>query len=435
MTKLIELVGDGDDLPHLDAVQELSDLGIGAGRGFERGGVQADGDLKLGSHLAVDLHGDLDRVVDQVGRVGLGERGPGEALGVAEAAPQLLGRVRGERGQHQHHRLRHRAGHAAVRVLRREVVVELGDAGDRGVEAQRLHAVAHGRDRAVQHPEGLLVGRVLGDVGLPGVLVEDGAPDALQQAEHADDGLRLPRAALLERAGEHLVEPQRVGAELLDEVVGRDHVLQALADLPELAVHLGVAVEELAAALLDLAGLHVEAARVGVGGCLDVALVHETAERLARAQVPEVEEHLVPERARRGGAARRAPHRRRRGRRRRCRPGTAGPSSSARPRGRRRRSRWWDRGSAARTSTSRPSSASCSARGGRSSDRRRGRGRPPPSRRLGPAAVRARRWCRRRRRCAASSRRPRAAAPAARGRAPRSGRSCSSNTIGNGSPQ
>ena len=81
--------------------------------------------------------------------------------------------------------------------------------------------------------------------------------------------------------GEHLVEPQRVGAELLDEVVGRDHVLEALADLPELAVHLGVAVEEAAAALVDLAGLHVEAAVVGVGGRLDVALVDQPAERLA----------------------------------------------------------------------------------------------------------------------------------------------------------
>ena len=38
------------------------------------------------------------------------------------------------------------------------------------------------------------------DVRLAGVLVEDGAPDALEQAEHADDGLGLPRAALLERA-------------------------------------------------------------------------------------------------------------------------------------------------------------------------------------------------------------------------------------------
>ena len=48
-------------------------------------------------------------------------------------------------------------------------------------------------------------------------------------------------------------------------------------------------------ALVDLAGLDVEAPRVGVGRCLDVALVHQPAEGLARAQVAEVEEHLVPE--------------------------------------------------------------------------------------------------------------------------------------------
>ena len=44
--------------------------------------------------------------------------------------------------------------HAAVVVLRGQVVVQLGDAGDRGVEPQRLHAVADRRDRAVQDAAG-----------------------------------------------------------------------------------------------------------------------------------------------------------------------------------------------------------------------------------------------------------------------------------------
>ena len=67
-----------------------------------------------------------------------------------------------------------------------------------------------------------------------GVLVDHVAPQPLQEAVHADDVGRVPRARRVERAGRHLVEAQRVGAVLVEDVVGGDHVLQALAHLAEL---------------------------------------------------------------------------------------------------------------------------------------------------------------------------------------------------------
>ena len=45
----------------------------------------------------------------------------------------------------------------------------------------------------------------------------------------------VPRPRRFERAHEHLVQAQRVGAVVAIDVVGRDRVLQALAHLPELA--------------------------------------------------------------------------------------------------------------------------------------------------------------------------------------------------------
>ena len=130
---------------------------------------------------------------------------------------------------------------------------------------------------------------------VPGLFVDDQTPQPLQEAVDSDDRARLPRSLLIERAGEHLVQPQRVGAVGRVVVVGRDAVLQALAHLPHLAPHLDVAEEVVAVALLDRERVDVHATRVLIGRGEDVALVVEAAVRLERRGVPEVEQHLVPE--------------------------------------------------------------------------------------------------------------------------------------------
>jgi hypothetical protein len=214
---------------------------------------------------------------------------------VAQSGPELLGHVRRQRGEHEHQRLDDLAGRAAVGEPGGQVVVELGDPGDGGVEPERLHAVAHRVDGAVQDPAGLVVGRGVAHPQGAGVLVDDVAPDPLQQAEDADHVTGVPGPALVERPGEHLVEPEGVGPVLGVHLVGRHRVLEALAHLAELPPDLLPAVEEAAVPLLHLGGLHVEAPLVGVRRGLDVALVEQAPERLRRADVAQVEEHLVPE--------------------------------------------------------------------------------------------------------------------------------------------
>ena len=149
--------------------------------------------------------------------------------------------------------------------------------------------------RSVSSLDGLVVGHPLGAAGL----VDDHAPNPLQEAVCADDVLGGPRPRRLQRAHRHLVDAQGVGAVLLADLVGRHRVLQALADLAELLGHLDLAVgrriAELPVALDDFGGGHVGAARVGVGERLDVALVDQPPVRLAGADVAEVVEHLVPE--------------------------------------------------------------------------------------------------------------------------------------------
>ena len=64
-----------------------------------------------------------------------------------------------------------------------------------------------------------------------GVGAGDEPPHAVQEPVHALDAARVPRLHLLERAHEHLVEPERVGAVPRDDLVGVDDVAAALAHL------------------------------------------------------------------------------------------------------------------------------------------------------------------------------------------------------------
>ena len=218
------------------ALQRRHHLLIGPGGGLQGGRVGVGGDRDDRAHLAVDLHRHLDPVLDQQRRVDLRELLPGQRLLVAQPGPQLLGGVRGQRRQHQRQRLGHRPRRAAVRVGLGDGVVQLGDPGDRGVEPQRLVALAHRGDGPVQQPVQLQRHLDVGHVRLAGLLVQHHPPDPLQQPVRPDDRLGVPRPGLVQRAGEHLEQPERVGAVGGHELVRGDHVLQALADLAELPV-------------------------------------------------------------------------------------------------------------------------------------------------------------------------------------------------------
>ena len=101
----------------------------------------------------------------------------------------------------------------------------------------------------------------------------------------AHDILGGPGPGRLQWTHRHLVHAQSVGAVGGADLVGRNGVLQAFADLAELLEHLDLAVGtgevEPPAALDDIGGRYVGAAGVGVCECLDVSLIHQAAVRLA----------------------------------------------------------------------------------------------------------------------------------------------------------
>ena len=94
--------------------------------------------------------------------------------------------------------------------------------------------------------------------------LEGDAPNARKESRDAFDALHLPWLHLLERPHEHFVKPQGIGAVLAHDIIG---------------------IHDIAARLRHFLPVLAE----------DEALVDEFLEWLGRADMAEVEQHLVPE--------------------------------------------------------------------------------------------------------------------------------------------
>ncbi len=239
-----------------------------------------------------------DGILSDVAFVSLRPIGVRQGFGVSEPVPQLLADVRGDRGKHQDQRLDRGTRNA---LEAGQMVVEHDELGDGRVRAHGLHLHGHVGDRVVQQFQRLRVELTIGDARLAGGLVDDVAPQALQETHGSDHVAGVPRAGFGQRAHAHLVQAEGIGTVVLVHVVRGDDVLQALAHLAELTVGVFAVPGEgrlavgVGGALHHFVGGHVLAAVVGVGVGLDHALVEQLVERFGGIHVAEVEQHLVPE--------------------------------------------------------------------------------------------------------------------------------------------
>src|SRR5687767_3540031 len=96
-----ELFRDVELLDERFAVDPGGYAGLRAGGREDRALVGVGGDGDLAAQLAVDLHGQLERRLDQLGRVDWRPGVAGERFGVPEPLPDLLGDVRRERREQQ----------------------------------------------------------------------------------------------------------------------------------------------------------------------------------------------------------------------------------------------------------------------------------------------------------------------------------------------
>ena len=207
--------------------------------------------------------------------------------------PQLFGEVRNERCDHAHHRVGNSSGGGAL-VLG-EFVVEFGDAGDRRIEAERVHVAADRVDGSVQRLVQGIRDIDVGDGDFARFFVDEVAPDALEQTQGTNDRLGFPRPVLVDGAHEHFVEAQGVRAVVAIHVIGSDGVLEALAHLAVLAGHRLTLEGVVIAGFNHVGCVYVDASVVFECVGLDVALVDEALERFHGTDNAQVVEHLVPE--------------------------------------------------------------------------------------------------------------------------------------------
>src|SRR5207237_9979194 len=107
--------------------------------------VGRDGDLV--AQLAVHLHRQLKRRFGKLGRVVGRPRATRQRFVIAQALPDLLGQVGGEGGKQEREGLRQRAGDL---FHPRQLVVELDQLRDGGVEAKGFDIFADLFDRALE---------------------------------------------------------------------------------------------------------------------------------------------------------------------------------------------------------------------------------------------------------------------------------------------
>src|SRR5690606_15538898 len=134
-----DFAGHIDDALDGFAVDVGRGVGVGAGGGHDGVLVGAGGNEEFGAAFAVDLHDDLLLGGDEAGGVVGGPGRGGGRAGAAEAGPELLGDVRGERGEQLEEREGVGAGDAPGFL---PGVHEDHHLGDGGVEAQAFDVVA-----------------------------------------------------------------------------------------------------------------------------------------------------------------------------------------------------------------------------------------------------------------------------------------------------
>ena len=184
-------------------------------------------DLQAGAKLAVDLHHQLHARLHECGLIIIRPLGFTEHAASTESRVEFFAQMRGEGVEHGQKLRELRLGND---LGIRERIGADHHLRDRGVEAELLDVFTDFLDGFVHHSLELFVGaflrlrRIL-NLGRNFTFIGYGhAPDPGQEAGHAFHTFHLPGLHLFERAHEHFIEAQRIGAVVLHDVVGVDDV-------------------------------------------------------------------------------------------------------------------------------------------------------------------------------------------------------------------
>ena len=260
------------------------------------GGVLVD--LDGATHFAKDLDGNLYDADLAFGGVVFWPVCERDAVRVSEDRPELFGEVRRVGREHEDERF---CGGFGDFVELGEMIDEDHHLRDRRIEAEIFDVFADFADGLVADHLGLGIARDVGDALVELVFFawgDEELPAFGEEAVDAGDAGCIPRLDLIERAHEHLIEAQRVGAEIAHDIVGVDDIAARFGHLFDLHGErfAGALVRDRAVAVfLDVVDVDISAVLILVGISEYHALVEELLERLFGVDKADVVEDFVPE--------------------------------------------------------------------------------------------------------------------------------------------
>ena len=252
---------------------------------------------------------------------------------MAQHFPKFFRLVGGQWGQQEDERFE---GLLRAHVLAGHEVREFHELRYGGVEAEGVEVVGHSGDGSGQRFGGFGIERNILNAWVKldgfGHVVHNQSPDSGQESRNAFHALHAPGFGGFERAHEHFVEAEAVGAVFLDDDVGIDHVSATFGHLVGAGIHFDGVVrgQHKAIALLNgllrfeldlgqihpLAGSHGEVAVLVLNGFIDTdpaafgilidrifslaqdhALIDQPVERFGGVNQSAIEQDLVPESA------------------------------------------------------------------------------------------------------------------------------------------
>ena len=248
------------------------------------------------AHFAHDLDGHFDERDFAFGRVVGGPGGEGDAGFVAQNGPEFLGDVGGVGGEQENEGF---CGNARDFVEFGELVDVNHQLGNAGVEAEIFDVLAEFTDGLMAEGFGFGVAWDVGDAFVEGVgiLGDEEAPATGEEAVDAGNAFGIPGFDLIERAHEHLVEAEGVGAVFSHDVVGIDDVAPRFGHFFDLHFEgfAGEFADGPIGGFLDIVDVDVCAVFVFVGVAEDHALIEEFLEGFLGVDESDVVEDFVPE--------------------------------------------------------------------------------------------------------------------------------------------
>ena len=182
--------------------------------------------LDVEARLAIEEHSVFHYTLLEVFFVPFGPLSIANCTLLTQLVPEFLGDVRCKRRE-QHHQVAVHALGFAFHIFK--LIGANHERCHTGVVGELLNVLRHLLDEGVYRLQSCRTGFLVNE--MHSVAIEEESPQALEEAAHTTNVVRIPRLAGLHWSQEHLIEAEGVGTMSLHYVIGVHHVIHRLRHL------------------------------------------------------------------------------------------------------------------------------------------------------------------------------------------------------------